>query len=44
MLVVSGSARPNSVNAKIVTPVSKKLKQAGATIEVADPKEPNLPF
>lgn len=44
VLVVSGSARPNSVNAQIVPVVKSTLEAKGATVTVADLVEINLPF
>lgn len=44
ILVVTGSARPNSVNEKVVPLVVNELEKQGATAHVADLKALNLPF
>lgn len=44
ILVVTGSARPNSVNAKVVPLVAEALTAQGATAMIADLKEIDLPF
>jgi NAD(P)H-dependent FMN reductase len=45
ILVVTGSARPNSVNSKIVAAVQKNLSaREGVTVTTADLVELNLPF
>lgn len=44
ILVVTGSVRPNSVNQKVVPLVVKELEVQGATPQVVDLKELNLPF
>lgn len=44
VLVVTGSVRPNSVNEKIVPLVVAELEKQGATVNVANLKELNLPF
>ncbi len=44
ILVVTGSARPNSVNEKMVPEVVSVLEKKGAEVKVADLKQINLPF
>lgn len=44
ILVVTGSARPNSVNEKVVPLVVTELEKQGAAATVADLKAINLPF
>ena len=44
ILVVTGSVRPNSVNAKIVPLVEEAIKKRGATPILADLGKINLPF
>lgn len=44
ILVVTGSARPNSVNEKVVPLVADELEKQGATAIIANLKEINLPF
>lgn len=44
ILVVTGSARPNSVNEKVVPLVVAEVDKQGATVTVADLKELNMPF
>lgn len=44
VLVVTGSARPNSVNEKIVPEVVKIIEEKGAQVKIADLKALNLPF
>lgn len=44
ILVVTGSARPNSVNEKIVPLVVAEVEKQGATPTVANLKELSLPF
>ncbi|MEO7904472.1 MAG: NAD(P)H-dependent oxidoreductase [Candidatus Saccharimonadales bacterium] len=44
ILVVTGSARPNSVNEKVVPLVVAELQKQGADATVADLKALNLPF
>lgn len=44
ILVVTGSVRPNSVNAKVVPLVVTELEKQGASVTIADLKEINLPF
>lgn len=44
VLVVTGSVRPNSVNAHIVPLVADKLRVEGVEVEVADVGKLDLPF
>ena len=44
ILVVSGSARPNSVNEKVLPLVTTELEKQGADVTVANLKDMNLPF
>lgn len=44
ILVVTGSARPNSANEKVVPLVVAELEKQDATVTVANLKEMNLPF
>lgn len=44
IVVVTGSARPNSVNTKVVPLVVAEVEKQGATAIVADLKELNMPF
>lgn len=44
ILVVTGSARPNSVNEQVVPLVVAELEKQGAAATVANLKEINLPF
>lgn len=44
IVVVTGSARPNSVNEKIVPLAVKAVEDKGGTVTVADLKQLNLPF
>ena len=45
ILVVTGSARPNSVNSKVVAAVQKNLQaREGVTVTIADLAMLNLPF
>lgn len=43
-LVVTGSARPNSVNEKVVPLVVAELEAQGSAVKIANLKEMNLPF
>lgn len=42
--ILTGSMRPNSVGDRLLPIVRKELEASGATVEVADVKELNLPF
>lgn len=44
ILIVTGSVRPNSVNAHVVTYVQKTLEKLSVPYSTADLKELNLPF
>lgn len=44
VLVVTGSVRPNSVNARMVPLVANRLKIKGAEVKIADVGAFNLPF
>ena len=44
ILVVTGSARPNSVNEQVVPLVVAELEKQGATATIADLQKINLPF
>lgn len=44
ILVVTGSARPNSVNEKVVPLVVAEIEKQGASATIANLKEINLPF
>ena len=44
VLIVSGSARPNSVNKKVVGYVKEQLEAKNAEVAVADLESLNLPF